>query len=65
MIDIIGVPDGITFADCYERRETTSFKGLQFNVLGREDFIRKKLTSGHLQDLADVVSLETPPAEDL
>ncbi len=65
LIDIIGAPDGITFADCYERRDATSFEGLQFSVLGREDFIRNKLASGRLQDLADVASLETPPAEDL
>lgn len=65
LIDIIGAPDGITFADCYERRETASFEGLQFNVLGREDFIRNKLASGRLQDLADVASLEAPPTEDL
>jgi hypothetical protein len=54
LIDIIGPPDGVDFAECYAARETATFEGLRIDFIGRAEFIRNKLASGRLQDLADV-----------
>jgi hypothetical protein len=58
LIDVIGHPDGVTFAECYAVRETTSFEGLKIDFISRSDFIRNKRASGRLQDLADVENIE-------
>lgn len=58
LIDIIGHPDGVTFADCYPLRETASFEALKIDFIDREHFVKNKLASGRLQDLADVEHLE-------
>lgn len=62
MIDIIGIPDGVTFAECYKARQTVDFEGLKINFISRHHFLQNKLASGRLRDLADIEDLtgETP-----
>ncbi len=60
LIDIIGHPDGVEFAECYPTRETTQFEGLKIDFISHDDFIRNKQASGRLQDLADVEHISKP-----
>jgi hypothetical protein len=51
--------DGVTFADCYPRRVTADFQGVQVTLIGLRDLRANKLAAGRLKDLADLENL--PP----
>jgi hypothetical protein len=58
LIDIVGIPDGVTFDVCYENRETTTFEGLTIDFISKEHLIQNKRATGRLRDLADVEDLQ-------
>lgn len=57
-IDLLSDVDGITFADCYQRKEKILLEGTNINFLSIQDLIKAKKTSGRAQDLADAEQLE-------
>jgi hypothetical protein len=57
-IDLLTAIDGVSFADCYPRRQVVSIAGLPLPVLGLDDFKVNKRASGRPRDIADLASLE-------
>jgi hypothetical protein len=57
LIDVIGHPHGVTFAEAYPARETTTFEGLKIDFISRADLIENKRATGRMQDLADIEQL--------
>ena len=57
-IDIITTVEGLVFEDCWPRRITASYVGLDIPVIGLEDLIVNKRAVGRKRDLADVELLE-------
>lgn len=57
-IDIVTGIDGVTFADAWETRESSTYGALQIQVIGRSQLIQNKKASGRPQDLADLQALE-------
>ncbi|MCK9463106.1 MAG: hypothetical protein M0R80_26075 [Proteobacteria bacterium] len=57
-IDIINEASGISFDDCYARREVIVADGLPISMISKADLIRNKRASGRHRDLADVEILE-------
>lgn len=53
-IDLILSPDGVDFADCYERRVEIEIEGLTISVIDLVGLRQNKRASGRLQDLADL-----------
>lgn len=60
-IDLLTAIDGVSFDDCYERREIVGFDGQSLNIIGLADFQSNKRASGRLKDLADLEALQAPP----
>ena len=56
-VDLLTTLDGLTFADCYERRVEAVLDDLRLPVLSRNDLLRNKRASGRPRDLADVSEL--------
>ncbi|MEM9282692.1 MAG: hypothetical protein AAGA96_12760 [Verrucomicrobiota bacterium] len=56
-IDVISAVDGVSFDDCYPRSRVVEHYGVEMRVNGVDDFRINKMTSGRLQDLADVDQL--------
>ena len=50
--------DGVTFTDCWQRRETVSLDGVTLAIIGLDDFKANKRATGRLKDLADLQALE-------
>ena len=61
-VDLLTAIDGVTFDACFARREAVDFAGVRLNIIGLEDFKANKRAAGRLKDLADLESLELPPA---
>ena len=61
-IDLLTTIDGVTFEDCYARREPVELAGLNLNIIGLEDFKTNKRATGRLKDLADLESLKSDGA---
>ncbi len=59
-IDLLTGIDGVTFADCWTRRETVAFNDVTLNLIGLEDFKANKRAVGRLKDLADLEALGNP-----
>jgi hypothetical protein len=57
LINIIGRPHGVVFEECYPLRETITFELLEIDFIDREHFIKNKLATGRLQDLADIENI--------
>jgi len=57
-IDIINEASGISFDDCYARREVLVADDLPISTISRADLIRNKRASGRHRDLADIEFLE-------
>ncbi len=58
-VDIINSPDGVDFADCYDRLVEFEIEHVKIPVIGLDDLRRNKQASGRLQDLADLEALGT------
>jgi hypothetical protein len=57
-IDVLTAIDGVEFGDAWSRRTTTDIAGLTVPVIGREDLIRNKRSTGRARDQADADRLE-------
>ena len=62
-IDLLTTIDGVTFADCYPRRQMVAVAGLPLPILSLDDFKANKRASGRPQDLADLHSLDASEDE--
>jgi len=56
-IEILTAIDGVSFVDCYPRRVTVDWDGLEVPVISRDDLLANKAASGRPQDLADIDAL--------
>jgi Nucleotidyltransferase of unknown function (DUF6036) len=56
-IDIINEASGITFDECYQRRNLISVENIEISIISKEDLIQNKKASGRHRDLADIDSL--------
>jgi len=56
-IEIVSGIDGVEFLDCYRRRNSIEWDGVDISFLGYEDFVASKRASGRLRDLADLEDL--------
>jgi hypothetical protein len=56
-LDLLTQPDGVSFSECWDARETVELDGLTINVIGFDDLIANKRASGRLRDLADIEDL--------
>jgi hypothetical protein len=61
-IDLLTAIDGVSFEDCFARREQVELAGVPLNIIGLADFKTNKRATGRLKDLADLESLD-PPAQ--
>jgi len=52
--DIINDLDGVTFAECYARRITTTLEGVEVSLISLPDLKTNKRASGRNKDLADL-----------
>lgn len=59
-IDLLTRVDGVSFDECFARREQVELAGVHLNIIGLEDFKTNKRASGRHKDLADLESLEPP-----
>jgi hypothetical protein len=59
-IDVLTAIDGVEFAEAWSRRITTDIAGTMVPVIGRDDLIRNKRSTGRPQDQADADRLENP-----
>ncbi len=57
-IDLLMSIDGVSFEDCYQRREMVEVNGVKMNFIGLDDFKTNKRASGRHKDLADLESLD-------
>jgi hypothetical protein len=57
-VDVITAIDGVAFDAAWPRRVTSDIGGLTIPVIGREDLIRNKRSTGRSRDLADAEQLE-------
>ena len=51
--------DGVTFTDCYARRNRTKIDDLEMSVIDIADFKINKLATGRHKDLADLEVLSS------
>ena len=63
-IDLLTAIDGVSFDDCFARREQVELGGLRLPIIGLVDFKTNKRASGRLKDLADLEVLDTPAPPD-
>ncbi len=57
-IDVVCSVTGVEFGPAWKRRETLQIEELSVPVIGLEDIIQNKRSTGRLQDAADVEALE-------
>ena len=62
-IDLLTNIDGVSFDECFARRENVDLAGVSLTIIGLDDFKINKQASGRLRDLADLESLEPGFAE--
>lgn len=60
-IDLISSISGVNFHEAWEGRMRIEAGGLSYHVIGKAEYIRNKLASGRLSDLADVERLGGTP----
>lgn len=60
-IDIMSSVSGIDFADCWNRRQSSSYGSVPVSVISRDDYIANKRASGRPSDLRDIESLLENP----
>jgi predicted nucleotidyltransferase len=56
-LEILSSIDGVKFADCYPRRQTTEIDGVEVDIISLEDLKTNKRASGRHQDLNDLEKL--------
>lgn len=56
-VDILTSVSGVRFAGAWKRRFSTTYEGVSFAVIGRNDFIANKRASGRPQDLVDAEAI--------
>jgi predicted nucleotidyltransferase len=61
-IDLLTAIDGVAFDDCFARRQQADVGGVELSIIGLDDFIANKRSTGRLKDLADLESLGLPPS---
>ena len=57
-LEILTSIDGVTFAECYDRRVTEDFGDVEVNFICRTDLLCNKRSSGRHKDLDDAEMLE-------
>lgn len=60
-IEIITAIDGVTFDDCFSRRESHDLDGVEVPVISFNDLIRNKLSTGRVRDAGDAEYLNKLP----
>jgi hypothetical protein len=56
-LEILSSIDGVSFQDCYPRRETVEMDGVEVDVISLADLKANKRASGRHQDLNDLEKL--------
>lgn len=56
-IEIITTVSGVSFAECYARREVAQIEDVSVNLINRQDLKRNKKASGRHKDLDDLEHL--------
>jgi len=56
-IDLLTSISGVTFAEVWDSRETSTLDGIPVGYIGRKAFVRNKIASGRVKDAADVEAL--------
>jgi hypothetical protein len=62
-VDIINEASGISFEDCFARRNIITVEDIEISTISKEDLIRNKKASGRHRDLADAEGLEEEQIE--
>jgi hypothetical protein len=62
-IDLLTAIDGVSFDECWPRRQTVVLDHVPLHVISLPDFAANKRASGRLKDLADLESLGLPPSQ--
>jgi hypothetical protein len=57
-IDLLTQIDGVRFQDCYPKRKTVIFSGLQYEFIGYQDLLTNKLSSNRGKDIDDIDNLK-------
>jgi hypothetical protein len=57
-IDVMTWIDGVTFDEAWTGRTSVRVDGQEIAVIGRDDLLRNKRSTGRLRDLADAEELE-------
>ncbi len=57
-IDLLTQIDGVIFQNCYPKRKTVTFSGLQYEFIGYQDLLTNKLSSNRGKDIDDVENLK-------
>jgi predicted nucleotidyltransferase len=58
-LEILNEIDGVTFEECYRRRNIARVSGLKINFIALTQLLKNKRASGRQKDLADVEALAT------
>ena len=58
-IDILTHIGDIEFREAWDNREVVAIEGLKIPIIGMEELIRSKLSSGRDKDIADVKKLRS------
>jgi predicted nucleotidyltransferase len=59
-IEILNQIDGVEFDECYHRRETVDWDGLNVPIISLPDLLTNKRSTGRTKDQADVEALTEP-----
>lgn len=57
-IDVLTAIDGVDFRAAWPRRVSADFDGIRVDVIGREDFVTNKRSTGRIKDRADAERLD-------
>jgi hypothetical protein len=63
-IDFLNDITGVTFAEAWQNRKPVDVDGLEFFILGKNEYIKNKTAVGRLQDLADAEKLGYSTADE-
>jgi len=58
-LEILTDISGVTFANCYPRRNQVTVDGIKVSLIGLDDLIQNKTASGRYKDLDDLEHLRT------
>lgn len=57
-IDLLNQLDGVEFKDCYKNIEKFTVDNIIMNIIGYDDLLKNKLSSGRYKDLDDLENLK-------